>query len=183
MKRSIVAQSNASISLSGERLVVAGGTQGVGEGVAYRFAKAGAEVWIVGRNETKGEDPRRGLEKLQILIASCHVHGTAKAVLAKLNEISQEQKIEPPPEHYFIRADLTLISEAKRVAETIRVRAGSQGIEYLVMTQGACSKYPRVRNILRLSNRRPTQRNFCSHIRIARSALWCSGSVAFRPGP
>jgi short-subunit dehydrogenase involved in D-alanine esterification of teichoic acids len=64
MKRSIVAQSNASISLSGERIVVAGGIQGIGEGFAYRFAKAGAEVWIVGRNETRGENPRRGSEEL-----------------------------------------------------------------------------------------------------------------------
>jgi hypothetical protein len=71
---------------------------------------------------------------------SLHVCGTANTVLAKLNEISREKKIEPPPEHYFLRADLSLISEAKRIAETIRVRAGSQGIDYLVMTQGACSK-------------------------------------------
>ena len=61
---------------------------------------------------------------------------TAKAVLTKLREISQEQKIDPPPEHHFIKADLSLISEAKRVAEAIRARAGPQGIDYLIMTQG-----------------------------------------------
>ncbi|KAF8487840.1 hypothetical protein JB92DRAFT_2836511 [Gautieria morchelliformis] len=31
-----------------------GGTQGIGEGIACRFAQAGAEVWILGRNEAKG---------------------------------------------------------------------------------------------------------------------------------
>ncbi|KAF8489226.1 hypothetical protein JB92DRAFT_2836111 [Gautieria morchelliformis] len=31
-----------------------GGTQGIGEGLACRFAQAGAEVWILGRNEAKG---------------------------------------------------------------------------------------------------------------------------------
>ena len=61
---------------------------------------------------------------------------TAKAVLTKLGEISQEQKIDPPPEHHFIKADLSLISEAKRVAEAIRARAGPQGVDYLIMTQG-----------------------------------------------
>ena len=61
---------------------------------------------------------------------------TAKAVLTKLDSISQEQKIDPPPEHHFIKADLSLISEAKRVAEAIRTRAGPQGVDYLIMTQG-----------------------------------------------
>lgn len=54
MKRSIVAERNSSITTPGERIVVAGGTQGIGEGIACRFARAGAEVWIVGRNESKG---------------------------------------------------------------------------------------------------------------------------------
>ena len=54
MKRSAVAQSNASITIPGVRVVIAGGTQGIGENIAYRFAKAGAEVWIVGRSELKG---------------------------------------------------------------------------------------------------------------------------------
>ena len=56
MKRSAVTQSNASITTPGARVIIAGGTQGIGAHVAYRFAKAGAEVWIVGRNESKGDD-------------------------------------------------------------------------------------------------------------------------------
>jgi NAD(P)-dependent dehydrogenase (short-subunit alcohol dehydrogenase family) len=55
MKRSAVARSNASITTPGARVVIAGGTQGIGACIAYRFAKAGAEVWIVGRNEYKGD--------------------------------------------------------------------------------------------------------------------------------
>ena len=35
-----------------------------------------------------------------------------------------------------MKADLGLISEAKRVAEDIRVRAGAQGIDYLILSQG-----------------------------------------------
>ncbi|KAF8492262.1 hypothetical protein JB92DRAFT_3003887, partial [Gautieria morchelliformis] len=34
-----------------------GGTQGIMEGIACPFAQAGAEVWIVGRNEAQGAPP------------------------------------------------------------------------------------------------------------------------------
>ncbi|KAF8583670.1 NAD(P)-binding protein [Ramaria rubella] len=113
MKREAVVQSNASILISGARVVVVGGTQGIGEGVAARFARAGAEVWIVGRNESK-----------------------ANTVLEKLKATSQEHKIAPAPMHHFIKADLSLIAEAKRVAEDIRANAGPQGVDYLVMCHG-----------------------------------------------
>jgi hypothetical protein len=61
----------------------------------------------------------------------------AHAVLARLNEISQENKLGAAPEHHFIKADLTLLAEAKRVAHDVRTRAGPRGIDYLVMCQGA----------------------------------------------
>ena len=54
MKRAIIAEKNVPISVVGERVVVGGGTQGIGAGIACRFAQGGAEVWIIGRNETKG---------------------------------------------------------------------------------------------------------------------------------
>jgi len=129
MKLTTVAQSNTNISLRGERVVVAGGTQGIGEGVARRFAKAGAEVGIVGRNEGKGASLN-----CEPIVTKLTFHGTASAVLTKLKEISKEQNIDPPPEHYFIKADLSLVAEAKRVAESIRTRGNS--VDYLVMTQG-----------------------------------------------
>ncbi|KAF8501940.1 NAD(P)-binding protein [Gautieria morchelliformis] len=113
MKRSVISERNTSITIPGERVVVAGGTQGIGEGIACRFAQAGAEVWIVGRNESK-----------------------ANAVLARLKEISKENKIGAAPEHHFIKADLSLLAEATRVAQDIRTRSGPRGIDYLVMCQG-----------------------------------------------
>ncbi|KAF8583669.1 NAD(P)-binding protein [Ramaria rubella] len=113
MKREAIVKSNASITIPGSRVVVAGGTQGIGAGVAVRFAKAGAEVWIVGRNESK-----------------------ANTVLEKLKATSQEQKIDPAPVHHFIKADLSLVTEAKRVAADVRDRAGLRGVDYLVMCQG-----------------------------------------------
>ncbi|KAF8581711.1 NAD(P)-binding protein [Ramaria rubella] len=114
MKRSVIVQSNASVTVpAGTLVVVSGGTQGIGEAVAYRFAEAGAAVWIIGRNEMKAND-----------------------VLLRLREISEEQRVDPPPEHHFMKADLSLIAEAKRIAREIRVRGGTRGIDYLVMSQG-----------------------------------------------
>jgi NAD(P)-dependent dehydrogenase (short-subunit alcohol dehydrogenase family) len=55
MNRLAVVRSNASVTIPGARVVIAGGTQGIGEHIAYRFAQAGAEVWIIGRNESKGD--------------------------------------------------------------------------------------------------------------------------------
>lgn len=66
----------------------------------------------------------------------------ANDVLARLKEVSQEKKIEPAPKHCFLKANLSLVAEAKRVAQDIRARAGIRGVNYLVMCQGAyVSKY------------------------------------------
>ena len=53
------------------------------------------------------------------LIVSCFATLAARAVLAKLGEVSQQRKIYRPPEHHFIKADLRLISEAKPVTEVV----------------------------------------------------------------
>ena len=60
----------------------------------------------------------------------------ANEVLVQMNEISQEKKIEPAPKHCFIKADLSLIVEAKRTTQEIRARAGVRGVDYLVLCQG-----------------------------------------------
>lgn len=69
-------------------------------------------------------------------------HFLANDVLARLKEVSQEKKIEPAPKHCFLKANLSLVAEAKRVAQDIRERAGIRGVNYLIMCQGAyVSKY------------------------------------------
>ena len=43
------------VKLQGKVAIVTGGTSGIGQGVALRFAKEGAKVVLVGRSESKGE--------------------------------------------------------------------------------------------------------------------------------
>ncbi len=53
------------IDLSGFRALVGGATQGIGKAIAIQLARAGAEVWIIGRNE----------EKLNKTLAELRQHG------------------------------------------------------------------------------------------------------------
>lgn len=41
------------MNLKGKKVVVTGGGSGYGRGIAAEFAKAGAKVWITGRNREK----------------------------------------------------------------------------------------------------------------------------------
>ncbi|KAF8459667.1 hypothetical protein JB92DRAFT_2839313 [Gautieria morchelliformis] len=91
MKRSFISERNASITIPVDRVVV-WPLGGIREGIACPFAQAGAEVWIVGRNEAQGN--------LAGEQARCF------------------------PENHFIKADLSLFAEAKRVPHDIRTRAG-----------------------------------------------------------
>ncbi|KAF8530105.1 hypothetical protein BU17DRAFT_78674 [Hysterangium stoloniferum] len=117
MKHSDITKSNASVILSNTRVLVVGGTQGIGQGVAERFAKANAEVWIVGRNAAN-----------------------ADKVINTMTEISQSLKdVGAPREHRFFKADLSLTSEAKRIVEEVAAQAGTSGIDYMVMCQGGPS--------------------------------------------
>jgi hypothetical protein len=45
---------NTSLDLNGKTAAVSGGTQGIGAGVAIRFAQAGANVYVIGRNAKLG---------------------------------------------------------------------------------------------------------------------------------
>ncbi|GAA5996711.1 putative short-chain dehydrogenase/reductase [Rhodotorula paludigena] len=105
------AKHNARLDLSGKTAAVAGGTQGIGAAVGLRFAQAGASVFIIGRNEQLGQD-------------------VVKRCRAEAGKNADGRTFE------FIKADLSSVNEVKRVAEEIKAKAGSNGIDYLVTTQG-----------------------------------------------
>ena len=103
------------------RAVVAGGTQGIGAGIAMRFALAGASVWVIGRSEVRGAEVVKKLEQASL-------------------EGARRRRTEaqgPAADHCFLRADLSDVQEVKRVAGEVEKRAGSQGVDWLFETQGA----------------------------------------------
>ncbi|KFZ05779.1 hypothetical protein V501_08027 [Pseudogymnoascus sp. VKM F-4519 (FW-2642)] len=101
-------KANANLDLTGKSAVIAGGSQGIGAGVAIRFAQAGANVIIVGRNK----------ERLQEVISE-----------ARKVARSTEQKLD------YLSADLSLVSEIKIVAKEIEAKTGGH-VDYLIQTQG-----------------------------------------------
>ncbi|GAA6059023.1 hypothetical protein JCM10212_001248 [Sporobolomyces blumeae] len=101
------ATSNTSIDLSNKTAAVAGGTTGIGAALGVRFAKAGANVFVIGRNPQRGQD-----------------------VVDQLRAAGK-----PGCQYEFIKADLSLTTEVRRVAEELKTKSGGE-IHYLVTTQG-----------------------------------------------
>ncbi|KZV84718.1 NAD(P)-binding protein [Exidia glandulosa HHB12029] len=115
MGASVSTASNASVSAKGEVAVIVGATQGIGRGVAVRFARAGAEVWLVVRNEQKGK------------------------------EVAEELKqVAPPgtPHPRIFIADMNVKADVFRCADEIKTAAGEAGVHYLIQNQGGPS-YPK----------------------------------------
>lgn len=119
-----LANKNASVDVSGQRALVAGGTQGIGAGIALRFALSGAEVWLIGRNESKAKDVLDLLHK-----ASAEASRRAAAS-------SDSKTASTTADHQFFQADLSSASGVKQVASQISAKAGKGGIDYLIATQG-----------------------------------------------
>ncbi|TNY24671.1 hypothetical protein DMC30DRAFT_345403 [Rhodotorula diobovata] len=105
------ARYNDKLDLSGKTAAVAGGTQGIGAAVGLRFAQAGANVYVIGRNEKLGED----------VVRRCRAQA-GKAADGRTFE--------------FIKADLSSVSEVRRVADELKRKTGKAGIDFLVTTQG-----------------------------------------------
>lgn len=101
-------KANANLDLTGKLAVIAGGSQGIGAGVAIRFAKAGANVIVVGRSKVR-------LEK---------VISDARKV-AK----STKQKFD------YVSADLSLVTGLKAAAKEIEEKTNGH-VDYLIQTQG-----------------------------------------------
>lgn len=99
---------NDGLDLTGKTAAIAGGSQGIGAGVAIRFAQAGANVIIIGRSK----------ERLEKVIAEARK-------VAK----SAKQKFE------YVSVDLSLVSGVKAAAKEIEAKSNGK-IDYLVQTQG-----------------------------------------------
>ena len=101
-------KANEGLSLTGKTAVITGGSQGIGAGVAIRFAQAGANVIVVGRSS----------QRLQKVVED-----------ARKVANSTSQRID------FISADLSLLSGIKTAAQSIESKAHSS-VDFLIQTQG-----------------------------------------------
>jgi NAD(P)-dependent dehydrogenase (short-subunit alcohol dehydrogenase family) len=95
-------------------VVVIGGTQSIGAGIAIRFAELGASVLIIGRNETNGN---KMVEKLK-------------------NTSSNNGWDREKVRFGFARRDLSSVEEIKGAAQDIAGWAGNDGVQYLFQSQG-----------------------------------------------
>ncbi|SCV72233.1 BQ2448_4927 [Microbotryum intermedium] len=104
---------NLRLALAGKNVAVAGGTQGIGAATAIRLAQAGADsVYIIGRNKEKADEVVREMKR-----------AGASAGDRKTYE--------------FIQADLSLVSNVKKVVDELKTKVGDKGIHYLITTQVA----------------------------------------------
>ncbi|SNX85589.1 uncharacterized protein MEPE_04298 [Melanopsichium pennsylvanicum] len=115
---------NASVDITGQRALISGGTQGIGAGIALRFALAGASVWLVGRNEIKAEQVLETLRKASAEAQRRAISNGAQSSSSCLSD------------HQFFKADLGTTFGVSKVASEIANKAGKQGIDYLIQTQG-----------------------------------------------
>jgi NAD(P)-dependent dehydrogenase (short-subunit alcohol dehydrogenase family) len=100
------------MSQAAERVsLVTGGTDGIGRAVALELARGGDRVLFVGRDEGRGAEVLRELRRLR-----------------------------PDREHAFLRADLSLLSEAQRVCAEIERRV--QHLDAAVYCAGILSLIP-----------------------------------------
>lgn len=109
----------SSLTFLNTNVVVIGGTQSIGAGIAIRFAELGASVLIIGRNETNGNEMVKKLESASRLSNNGQGHDGAK--------------------YGFARRDLSSVEEIKSAAQDITIWAGKVGVQYLFQSQGESS--------------------------------------------
>jgi len=104
---------NANLNLNTKLSVVAGGSQGIGQGIALRLAKAGSSVLVIGRSE----------ERLKGVVEQCRRASDAAGGENKTFD--------------YISADLSTVSGIKSAIASLKDRCSpSQSIDYLFQTQG-----------------------------------------------
>jgi len=106
--------------LNGKVALVTGSTQGLGEGIALRFARAGAKLIVNGRSAEKGA---KTLEKLTLLGAQ------AIFLRADLADRTQAQRLVQEAAEHFGRLDI-LVNNAQVVPDLVKADA-AENDQYL----------------------------------------------------
>jgi len=72
------------IDLNGKNVIITGGTHGIGETTAILFSELGASVWIIGRNEIKGNEIESKSPEKRIKFLKCDLSVRSQVeILAK----------------------------------------------------------------------------------------------------
>jgi len=101
---------NDALNLIGKNVLIVGGTQGIGAGLAIRFSQLGSSVVIAGRNEALANE----------VISQM-----------KTNKKSETQEFK------FIKVDVTLIDQLKKfTTETTQYFEKRGGVDHIIQTQG-----------------------------------------------
>jgi NAD(P)-dependent dehydrogenase (short-subunit alcohol dehydrogenase family) len=97
---------SSALTFQSTNVVVIGGTQGIGSGIAVRFAELGASVLVVGRNEALGNEIVKTLEKAA----------------------EKNGRVDGRVRFGFARRDLGSVEQIRAAAEDIARWAGDGGI-------------------------------------------------------
>lgn len=110
---------NAAVSWAGRRALVIGGTSGIGEGIAIRLARSGADVTVMGRDAARGA----------AVVAAMRAAASAAPGMAPA---AAEQRLE------FQRCDASLLGEGgvRDCAAAFDRSLGDGKLDALILTQG-----------------------------------------------
>ncbi|KAL7009165.1 hypothetical protein EMMF5_001363 [Cystobasidiomycetes sp. EMM_F5] len=128
---SLARRLNANLDLTSKLAVLVGGSQGIGAGVAVRFAQAGCSVIIVGRNE----------ERMSQVIERCKqvAKGGPDGKASKTSSSGEGRvSLIPLPitqTFDFIKGDLSRPQEVRQSIKSITEKSKGS-VNYLVQTQG-----------------------------------------------
>lgn len=105
---------SSALTFTSTNVVVIGGTQGIGAGIAVRFAELGASVLVVGRNEALGNE-----------------------IVKTLETAAQKNGQDGGRVRFgFSRRDLGSVEQIRAAAEDVARWAGNGDINYLFQSQG-----------------------------------------------
>lgn len=110
----------STLTLTNTNVVVVGGTQGIGAGIAIRCAELGASVLIVGRNAMLGSEMISKLENASRGSGDSH-------------------SLTSGARFGFSQRDLSRLEEMRGTVEDIAKWVGKDGVHFLFQSQGESS--------------------------------------------